>query len=118
MLADIMHVLVDPDQYLVTIQDGEIYLLSVDTASACQRRQITQACQVRAYLLRAPFRTSGHPPKASFGRAALPSRDVFGEVAEWLKAPHSKCGILARVSWVQIPPSPPQSRRPTSAHVD
>jgi hypothetical protein len=34
MLADIMHVLVDPDQYLVTIQDGEIYLLSVDTAQA------------------------------------------------------------------------------------
>jgi hypothetical protein len=24
-----------------------------------------------------------------------------------LKAPHSKCGILARVSWVRIPPSPP-----------
>jgi hypothetical protein len=31
----------------------------------------------------------------------------FGEVAEWLKAPHSKCGILARVSRVRIPPSPP-----------
>jgi hypothetical protein len=28
-------------------------------------------------------------------------------VVEWLKAPHSKCGILARVSWVRIPPSPP-----------
>jgi hypothetical protein len=28
-------------------------------------------------------------------------------VAEWLKAPHSKCGILARVSRVRIPPSPP-----------
>jgi hypothetical protein len=25
-----------------------------------------------------------------------------------LKAPHSKCGILARVSWVRIPPSPPK----------
>jgi hypothetical protein len=32
-----------------------------------------------------------------------------GEVVEWLKAPHSKCGILARVSWVRIPPSPPTS---------
>src|SRR5215510_9923708 len=31
-----------------------------------------------------------------------------GEVAEWLKAPHSKCGILARVSGVRIPPSPPK----------
>ena len=34
MLADIMHVLCDPDQYLVTIQDGEIYLLPVDAALA------------------------------------------------------------------------------------
>src|SRR5690606_29646571 len=33
-----------------------------------------------------------------------------GEVAEWLKAPHSKCGILARVSGVRIPPSPPETR--------
>ena len=30
-----------------------------------------------------------------------------GEVAEWLKAPHSKCGIRATVSGVRIPPSPP-----------
>ncbi len=34
-----------------------------------------------------------------------------GEVAEWLKAPHSKCGIRATVSGVRIPPSPPSSRR-------
>src|SRR5271168_4819736 len=31
----------------------------------------------------------------------------FGEVAEWLKAPHSKCGVRATVSGVRIPPSPP-----------
>ena len=31
-----------------------------------------------------------------------------GEVAEWLKAPHSKCGVPARVSGVRIPPSPPE----------
>src|SRR5690606_3136654 len=36
-----------------------------------------------------------------------------GEVAERLKAPHSKCGILARVSWVRIPPSPPWSDKPS-----
>ena len=30
-----------------------------------------------------------------------------GEVAERLKAPHSKCGIRATVSRVRIPPSPP-----------
>jgi hypothetical protein len=28
-------------------------------------------------------------------------------VAEWLKAPHSKCGVRVTVSWVRIPPSPP-----------
>src|SRR5262249_40033731 len=32
-----------------------------------------------------------------------------GEVAEWLKAPHSKCGIRVTVSGVRIPPSPPAS---------
>jgi Phage integrase family len=37
----------------------------------------------------------------SFGRSRL------GEVAEWLKAPHSKCGIRVTVSGVRIPPSPP-----------
>src|SRR6201989_381521 len=30
-----------------------------------------------------------------------------GEVAEWLNAPHSKCGIGASLSGVRIPPSPP-----------
>jgi hypothetical protein len=32
-----------------------------------------------------------------------------GEVAEWLKAPHSKCGIRVTVSGVRIPPSPPDT---------
>ena len=40
-------------------------------------------------------------------RPGLDRRPFRGEVAEWLKAPHSKCGILARVSGVRIPPSPP-----------
>src|SRR5690606_25494181 len=30
-----------------------------------------------------------------------------GEVAEWLNAPHSKCGMGASPSGVRIPPSPP-----------
>ncbi len=34
MLADNMHVLCDPDQYLVTIKGGEIYLLPVDAVRA------------------------------------------------------------------------------------
>ena len=32
-----------------------------------------------------------------------------GEVAEWLNAPHSKCGIGASLSGVRIPPSPPKT---------
>jgi hypothetical protein len=32
-----------------------------------------------------------------------------GEVAEWLNAPHSKCGIGASLSGVRIPPSPPRN---------
>src|SRR5215469_10117155 len=35
---------------------------------------------------------------------------MLGEVAEWLNAPHSKCGIRATVSGVRIPPSPPDLR--------
>src|SRR3954470_3941488 len=40
---------------------------------------------------------------------AVSSRAPDGEVAEWLNAPHSKCGIRATVSGVRIPPSPPAS---------
>ncbi len=38
------------------------------------------------------------------------SHGPVGEVAEWLKAPHSKCGIRVTVSGVRIPPSPPLDR--------
>ena len=34
---------------------------------------------------------------------------ISGEVAEWSKAPHSKCGVPARVPRVRIPASPPHS---------
>ena len=37
------------------------------------------------------------------------NRVYAGEVAEWLKAPLSKSGILLTTgSWVRIPPSPPE----------
>src|SRR5690606_29323927 len=39
-------------------------------------------------------------------------RPAFGEVAERLNAPHSKCGIGATLSGVRIPPSPPAGPRP------
>lgn len=39
--------------------------------------------------------------------AQVSADQLSGEVAEWSKAPHSKCGIRATVSWVRIPPSPP-----------
>ena len=54
--------------------------------------------------------TVGSRPDHIFGlRCQRPNArsDDLGEVAERLKAPHSKCGILARVSRVRIPPSPP-----------
>ena len=38
---------------------------------------------------------------------ACPFMAPSGEVAEWLNAPHSKCGIGASLSGVRIPPSPP-----------
>ena len=34
MLADIMNVLGDPDQFLVTFKGGEIYLMPVDAVQA------------------------------------------------------------------------------------
>ena len=34
MLADIFHVLSNPDQYIVTIEGGEIYLRSFEAAQA------------------------------------------------------------------------------------
>jgi hypothetical protein len=46
--------------------------------------------------------------RAAFDRDLRPNQHR-GEVAEWSNAPHSKCGILARVSGVRIPPSPPFS---------
>ena len=58
---------------------------------------------------------AGRLPAADAARRWLqrcahrPSQRGPGEVAEWLIAPHSKCGILARVSGVRIPPSPPTS---------
>ncbi|KDB88848.1 hypothetical protein AZ27_3874 [Bordetella bronchiseptica D756] len=35
-----------------------------------------------------------------------------GEVAEWSNAPDSKSGIRLGVSWVRIPPSPPDIASP------
>jgi hypothetical protein len=43
------------------------------------------------------------PPKHRY----MKPRPRCGEVAEWLNAPHSKCGMGATPSGVQIPPSPP-----------
>jgi hypothetical protein len=50
-------------------------------------------------------------PAAMYRALSGPAPDgtTRGEVAEWSKAPHSKCGIRASVSWVRIPPSPPDS---------
>src|SRR5512146_2523594 len=42
------------------------------------------------------------------GRPTTPAGQA-GKVAEWLKAPHSKCGVRATVPGVRIPPFPPRT---------
>ncbi len=49
-------------------------------------------------------------PNAACSNQPASTEGDRGQVAEWLNAPHSKCGIPARVSGVQIPPCPPSSR--------
>lgn len=51
------------------------------------------------------------PINAPNHRGPAPTMAPSGEVAEWLNAPHSKCGIGASLSGVRIPPSPPPARR-------
>lgn len=46
-------------------------------------------------------------PNAACSNQPASTEGDRGQVAEWLNAPHSKCGIPARVSGVQIPPCPP-----------
>jgi hypothetical protein len=43
------------------------------------------------------------------GRAHKLVKPTAGRVAEWLKAPDSKSGVVARLPWVRIPPLPPLS---------
>src|SRR3981081_736802 len=50
---------------------------------------------------------SKFPGGSGFPFSRICSKYDLGEVAEWSIAPHSKCGIRATVSGVQIPPSPP-----------
>jgi hypothetical protein len=56
-------------------------------------------------------RALSHPPSSPRTRpdhgGISPGLARLGEVAEWLNAPHSKCGIGASLSGVRIPPSPP-----------
>src|SRR6266849_10003346 len=64
--------------------------------------------------------SKGAPLHASPGTRLVRNRfhdrsQPYGEVAEWLNAPHSKCGIRATVSGVRIPPSPPLQNRTANA---
>src|SRR4051812_1160155 len=47
---------------------------------------------------------TSHRTAPATGRETVTFR-YLGEVAEWLNAPHSKCGIGASLSGVRIPPS-------------
>ena len=42
-------------------------------------------------------------------RPRQPAGHMCGEMAEWSKAPHSKCGVPVRVARVRIPISPPNN---------
>ena len=57
------------------------------------------------------FRRVDFSGETGFHFSARCSKYAPGEVAEWSIAPHSKCGIRATVSGVQIPPSPPPPRK-------
>ena len=84
---------------------------ALDTLKACRgqpgRHEMPRRIGVRSsrgwHLPPRGAACSKHP--ASTGRHR-------GQVAEWLNAPHSKCGIPARVSGVQIPPCPPPAEKP------
>src|SRR3954453_17850448 len=53
------------------------------------------------------MRRAARAPRPTRPASVRPARLPSGEVAEWSKAPHSKCGVRATVPWVRIPPSPP-----------
>ena len=69
-----------------------------------------RAARSRGVAAKPPQRL-GLRARSAVTRFRALARTQAGEVAERLKAPHSKCGILARVSRVRIPPSPPRSRQ-------
>ena len=79
-----------------------------------------RACVVGRLPLRTRLATCRASPTGDLPAERLPGSvpadgrrgSKAGEVVEWLKAPHSKCGIRATVSWVRIPPSPPKSSLP------
>lgn len=103
-----------------------VWRLSARTRRRCRTTQIGAEPALSpvsaASFLRAPFTRrgifvppalSGPPssPRTRPDRTGLPPDQApSGEVAEWLNAPHSKCGIGASLSGVRIPPSPPCSR--------
>jgi hypothetical protein len=75
----------------------------------CRDRNIV-ASDRKTGLIFAPSALSGPPSSpinAPNHRGPAPYLAPSGEVAEWLNAPHSKCGIGASLSGVRIPPSPP-----------
>lgn len=63
----------------------------------------------RIFALPALSGPPSSPINAPTTGAQLLALAPSGEVAEWLNAPHSKCGIGASLSGVRIPPSPPSS---------
>ena len=84
------------------------------SAFRCKSSGVTGSGAGGRFLARRATLRLNAPPRSAMSRIASTAGDGpdhrscdRGEVAEWLKAPHSKCGIRATVSGVRIPPSPP-----------
>jgi hypothetical protein len=78
---------------------------TVGVRRACMMNQA--GLKARAHSAQARNVSVFLAPRASSGKVVRTVHCLHGEVVEWLMAPHSKCGVLARVSGVRIPPSPP-----------
>ncbi len=67
----------------------------------CRLRRLDDSC-VGDFSMRAGPREAGDSACGGIPSAWVP----VGEVSEWLKEPHSKCGLRVTVAGVRIPPSP------------
>src|SRR3989344_7025966 len=87
--------------------------LSLEYKAPAQLAGVFSLCAVQGSNLRHPQRQCGALPTELTARTNTIAKKakkcyfaIHGEVAEWSKAPHSKCGVGETSPWVRIPPSP------------